>query len=299
MTNEMNRRTDAHRPVEMDPEAYEYLFAIDNQGPWALGMTQTDDGRAFLRELTNYDPLTRDRGTHQCHHCGARIRYAAFLRYLPTGRTIVVGEQCLDNRFSLESKAQFDRLRKEAALDRQKQRIKTMAREQLATLGAFVATALDRETDLAAGYQLDEWALRTVTDIRAKLWQYGSLSERQVAFVARLLEEAPGKAAERERRQAEREVEVKVAAPEGRHQVVGTIVSRKPHETDFGTCWKITVKCAADGGVFRVWMTEPSKLHTQVGDTIAVAVNLTRSADDESFAFGRRPTKASLVSHAA
>jgi hypothetical protein len=297
-------RTDVHSPTNMDPADYEYIFAIDTQSPWALPLMQTDEGRAFQRSLMNFAPETADRNVHQCHHCGAHIRYAAFLRHIPTGRTIVVGETCLDNRFSLVSKAEFDRLRKAAALDRAKQRIKTAAAEFVSNLGAtdsVTAAALDRNTELS-DFGLEGYGFDTVTDIRNKLWQYGSLSDKQVAFVKRLVEEAPVRKARREAIAAERAAEVKMPAPTGRQEFTGVVVSRKEKEVeagyDFIYVWKLVVKVTeADGRVWLVYVSEPSKIETKIGDIVTMRATLKRSDRDESFAFGSRPSNAAVLGH--
>jgi hypothetical protein len=112
-------RNDAHAPSNLVTEDYEYIFAADLNTAWAVNLD-----REFLGELLNYDPALATRGQSQCHHCGAHLRYAAWLRHVPTGYTIVVGETCLDNRFG-RATADFHALRKQAQLDREAQRIKT------------------------------------------------------------------------------------------------------------------------------------------------------------------------------
>lgn len=279
-------RTDIHRPTEMDPQNYEYVFCIDNQSPWVL--RGGDFALELARKIGRDDELGR--GTHQCHHCGAHLRYAAIMRHLPTGKLIVVGDTCLDNRFSLASKADFDRLRKAAQLDRQKQRIVTAATDFIDGLSDTATLALDRNTVLEAAFGLNGWALGTVTDIRAKLWRYGSLSDKQVALVERLSDEARPRADRWAAERAERAAEVKVDAPAGRQAIEGVVVSRKGHDGDFGFSWKLTVKCSTPEGIFLVWLTEPSKgPETERGDLVTVTATLNPSDRDRAFAFGKRP----------
>ena len=295
-------RTDVHRPVEMDPADYEYIFAADTNTPWALGLNSTDEGRLFLRELANLDPATADRGYHQCHHCGARLRYVAWLRHLPTGYTIVVGETCLDNRFALQSKADFDRLRKAAQLDREAQRIKTAAREFCDALidseMAPVGEALDRETDLLARFDFDPegYAFRTISDIRRKVWdRYGNATPGQVRLVDRLVQENTGEMARKARVAAERAAEVKVPAPSGRQEFSGVVVSRKWKDSDYGGAYKLTVKVETTGGIFLVWVSEPSKVETSRGDIVSLKATLTPSDRDPAFAFGKRPSNLTVI----
>lgn len=287
------QRTDIHRPTEMDPENYEFVAAFDNQsvpgwvllgGDWALAISQ---------KIHRDDHLGR--GTFQCHHCGARVRYFAVLEYTPTGEYIVVGETCLDNRFSLVSKREFDRLRKAAALDRKAQRIKTEARSFVDNLSGVAKVAFDRETDLVATFGLDGYALSTITDIRRKVWNlYGNASERQVAFVERLIAEHIARNAAR----AEQAEEIKCAAPAGRVTLEGVVVSRKWKDSDYGGCFKITVKVTTPEGVWLAWMSEPAAIETERGDIIRVTATLSPS-DNEHFAFGKRPSKAEIIGRSA
>lgn len=283
----MTARTDIHRPVATITEDYKFLFADDAQRP-AL-----DDRSILRREMarTKMTGPTADRGFSQCHHCGAHMRYYAILLHVPTNTTIAVGETCLDNRFSLAT-SEFQSLRRQAALDRQAQRIKTAATEAIAAIdNEAVRHALARETDLAA-LGLTGWGLNTFSDIRRKLWNYGNLSDRQVALLVRLLGEIP----ERQAREAERAAEVEVPAPSGRVTFSGVVVSRKWHDNDFGGAMKMTVKVTTDAGIYLVWVTEPRNIDPEVGDTVSLTATLSPSSDKPHFAFGKRPSKATVVS---
>lgn len=267
-------RTDAHRPAALVTEDYEYMFAADTgSAGWAAGLVGTE----FWAELTNYAPETADRGANQCHHCGARIRYVAWLRYAPTGRTICVGETCLENRFELAS-ADFHKLRKAAELDRKAQRIVKL-----------VATFVAENPDLA--FMADKTHAHTnefVADVSRKLRTYGELSERQVSAVRK----AVVRDAEYAARKAEQAEEIKAPAPSGTVTVTGTVVSTKWHESQYGSTLKWTVK--SDEG-FLVWGTVPSNVTVERGDRVTFTANLTVSDRDECFAFGKRPRKAQVI----
>lgn len=86
-----------------------------------------------------------------------------------------------------------------------------------------------------------------------------------------------------------------VDAPEGATEVVGVVSSIKARENYYtgGTEWKMTV---ADDRGFRVWCSLPAALDSaEVGDRVRFTVTLTRSGDDRSFAFGKRPRKAEVL----
>lgn len=108
-------RTDIHRPSapEFDPENYSCFGVFDLNPEWgSVGRVElvsrlVDQGWSFRGA---------PHGSGQCSHCGAHIRYAALMGHEPTKTLLYIGETCLDNRFSL-TKPEFDRLRKEAALN--------------------------------------------------------------------------------------------------------------------------------------------------------------------------------------
>jgi hypothetical protein len=284
-------RTDVHRPVNLDPGDYDYLYAGDSQAPGFLRNVDLD----WWRSITRWDPALAYRSIHQCHHCGARIRYFAILFHRPSGHNVAVGETCLDNRFGA-SKADFQRLRKAAALDRQKQRIKTAAREFVEALDPAVRPALDRDVDIETLIVTDG-ARRVLKDLRHSLWnRYGSLTDKQVDFAARLVAEGPAAVEAARKRQEERDSEVHAQAPEGRLQIEGTVVSRKARDTDWGLVYKLTIKVDTGDGVWLAWVSEPSRLDTKVGDTVRLTATFARSDTDEHFAFGKRPSKAEVLS---
>lgn len=292
----MTTRTDVHSPKNLTTEDYEYLFAGDNDAPGFLVGVDMD----WWRSITNWTPELASRGTHQCHHCGAHLRYFAILRHVPSGYAIVVGETCLDNRFALAT-AEFQRLRQAAALDRQAQRIKTAARDFVNGLDGDEKIALDRDVVLTEAFPFiseDSYAHSTILDIRRKLWNtHGEATERQVAFVGKLVREARERAAYEARIAAERAAEVRVDAPEGRITFEGVVVSRKWRDSDFGGTFKLVIKVddPERGGVWLVYVSEPSKIATERGDIVNLTATLTRSDRDRSFAFGSRPSKARVV----
>jgi hypothetical protein len=277
-------RTDVHSPTNLVTEDYEYLYAADTHGPWALGLN-TDEGRGFLRELLDFDPATRDRGISQCHHCGAHLRYVAFLRYIPTGKTIVVGETCLDNRFS-RATADFQRLRKQAELDRKAYRIRE-ARDAFVAANPDLAWLDDQEAVAAQ----PEW-LRSnffIIDIGWKLRRYGDLSQKQIDAVRAAIARESEKAL---RRATENADAIRVPT-EGRQIVTGTILSERWDETIYGLTHKMLLKVQTPEGFWKLWTTMPKSMGDDVGkdDIVTINVTVTRSERDQTFAFGKRPVE--------
>lgn len=294
----MTKRHDPHAPVNLVTEDYEYLYAADLDSQWALGFSQSDEGREFLRKLANLDPATAGRGYHQCHHCGAWIRYAAWLEHVPTGYTIVVGETCLENRFALAT-ADFQKLRKAAALDRKAQRIRKLvaafveANPDLGWMG--IRNAEERQAAMPEASRQNGFLL----DLGRKLNQYGELSERQVAAIRPSLARDVEFAAKRAAAEAAKAEEPEAGpVPTGRGLVIeGVVVGRAWKDTDFGPKMKITVKL--DNGS-KVWFSEPSKVQCERGDRIRCRLSeVVPSSDDRSFGFGKRPTQFEVIEEAA
>jgi len=281
-----SNRTDAHAPSNLVTEDYSFCFGYDNN-------PSDDQPRqplsAWARGILDAVQAT-ERGTWQCHHCGARMRYAAILRHLPTDTYIAVGETCLDNRFD-RATADFHAMRKNAQLDRQAQRIRGLvaafceANADLAWMGEKGAPGIPA-TSADNGF---------VRDIARKLHQYGELSPRQVdavrAAIVRDAERAAQRAAERA---AEAELPV-IDCPTGRVTVTGVVVGTKVQYSDFGAVKKLIIR---DERGFKVWVTEPSSIHAERGDTVRLTCNITRSDRDASFGFGKRPTKPEVLATA-
>ena len=138
-----------------------------------------------------------------------------------------------------------------------------------------------------------------IADMRDALHEWGRLTENQEAAVRKVMARA-------EQREAERAAEWEAAAdcPQGRVQVVGTIMSVKRVETSFGSQWKMLVR---DDSGFKVWGSIPSKLFEPEeengiwiaaeelkGKRVSFTAAVEPSEDDQKFGFFKRPTKAKL-----
>lgn len=140
-------------------------------------------------------------------------------------------------------------------------------------------------------------------DMTARLLRFGSLSEKQIAFANRLIDEQQEREQNggRTNREIQREAERALAqdCPSGRAQIEGEIIKIKQHESRYGFIWKMTVK---DDRGFLVWSTIPSFLEgahdpvlgyrgAQVGDRVKFAATITPSERDPKFGFAKRPAR--------
>ncbi|MHB8319953.1 MAG: hypothetical protein ACYDEP_12120 [Acidimicrobiales bacterium] len=305
-----SERWDIHRPAAFNPEDYEYVDGYDNQpepgsfigepreykmddGTVVTGTNFLNAHYRWLHGLLEASQTARYGDGFQCDHCGARIRYVAVYRHKPTGDHIAVGETCADGRLPLD-KATFQRLRKQAQLDRQKQRCKKAAREAVDGLeDKNIAALLDRDTDPET---LDEcnresWDHHIVSDIRDRLWTYGAVSERQVELVTKIRNDIA-------QRGAVPDAPPDIPVPEGTLTIMGTIKSTKYQKSPWGGSEKMLVEVKTPNGNYRVWGSLPKALddiNGIVGQKVQFKANFERSSKDESFGFFKRPTQVKVL----
>ncbi len=217
----------------------------------------------------------------QCQHCGAHLRYCCIFRNTVNGELIVVGETCAEKRMGLT----LDQLE----IDRQK--AKNQAIETRAWRAAQISTWL--EADRTREDLLKWLGEQSYDEFYSSLLRHfrenGSLTEAQEAAAWK----SKARQAAWETKKAE-EAALAQPAPEGRLQVTGEILSTRWVDSQFGSTKKMVVK--AEGG-FRFYCTVPSSISgdAQVGSKISLTVTLERSRDDETFAWGSRPSKAEIV----
>lgn len=284
-------RTDVHRPAELVTEHYVYVTSYDTHAhemaARAMMAGAAPDMWAVEQlnlALEKVRTSSVNRGVGQCHHCGAHIRYGALLRHT-SDEWIAVGETCLENRFE-RATADFQRLRKQAQLDRERQRI-------IGLRQAFVAEHPELAWMNDEATATETTSNRFVLDVARKLRNYGELSERQIAAVGTALERDAQRKAERENPPAE----VPCPHADGTRTVVtGRIVATKWQESDYGSTLKMMMLIPADGGVWKLWATVPTALDkgTQHSDEIrgteaTIRVTIQRT-DDPVFCRGKRPT---------
>jgi hypothetical protein len=290
----MAKRTDVHSPGNLVTENYDYVWAFDNKQPFVFG---SDFALDIAHKLARSE---RPHGSNsRCDHCGAHIRYAAVLRYRPTGDHITVGETCLDNRFT-RATVDFRRMRKAAQLDREKQRIvKARAAFVLANPDLAFMDDEDAFTEGTATALPDH--IRTnsfIADVARKLRYYGDLSERQIDAIRKAIVRENERVA---KRAAERAAEHWVRVPDaaiGRHVVTGTILMERWDDGYYGPVHKMLMKVSTPEGDWKLWTTMPSSMSggedsAEKGDIVTINVTVTRSDRDrdEVYGIGKRPAE--------
>lgn len=318
-------RTDIHRPsaVEFDPQAYTLI------GTYYFGSERT----AAIRGAGTWHDYDKDvaalaaRGHHQggsqaggCGHCGAMLAYAAIMLREDAHEWILVGEQCLDNRFS-GTKAEFATLRATIAAARKSRKLDEVfealceQHPQLAyaTYAYNIGNAgaeLEQIQDEYSGdeYQVvktgtswaqrtqQSWAIDTMGDIAHRARQYGGASEKQCALLTKLLTQLDEADARLKVREVAAVATPRVATPRvvgGRQVITGEIISSQWKESDYGSTLKITIK--ADNGQ-RFYGTCPAALDYEVkGRRVTLTATVKLNENDHTHGYYSRPTKASFV----
>ena len=120
---------------------------------------------------------------------------------------------------------------------------------------------------------------------------YGIAAYLPVAF-ARHLDAEAAKVAEAKAAEAG-EIE---PVPTGRVVITGEVVGVSERYSDYGVTYKLTVR---DDRGFKVWVTRPAAISdADRGDRVTFTATVEPSSDDEFFGFGKRPTKASVLTRA-
>ena len=136
---------------------------------------------------------------------------------------------------------------------------------------------------------------RVITDMVGKLAFYGALSDKQYAFMGRLLKAIPERAERDALRKAEADAAKDIPADmlAGRVKVTGTVLTIKEQYGRYGATMKMLIK-HADG--WKVWGTVPAAAYgLERGDTITVEAAIKVSDDDAKFGFAARPRLVAIV----
>lgn len=307
MTNTIRtaRRDDIHRPGAIDPSEYRYLWSFSYPGTAMLTAMRTglpqkepifavsDAGvivRIGTKEVTSpwgklpfFEKANEASG---CDICGARFLHGDAFQHVPTGEVVLIGNICAD-KMGLHAKRgdwtanqkRMAQLKKDAEYIKRREELKALRRADAMKL-------LEAHTGLEAALKIDHYLSR---DLAAKLDQYGTLSEKQIALAFKLATEAS--------KPTDAEAIPEILPPSGRREVEGRVISTKTTEVGF----KMLVEVEADGGKFRLFGTVPSVLADESEPLRGARVRFTAEIKpkERGFGFFSRPTNAQRVATAA
>lgn len=297
-------RDDPLAPSQFDPANVTVVDFIDTQPP-ALLLPRSTNISVLHEAIQRMNLLRRaweekniryfgsSVPHHQCDHCGAHIRWAYVIKFIPTDQHFIVGQTCGEERMTLSNRAAFDARAAQAAARR--------LEEQAAILSARIQWSetypLEAQWLIAFSFSGREGNAGFFGDLASQLERRGALSEKQTACITREIT----REAEREARRAEEVILLADASSvtEGRYAVTGEVVHRRVRLREWGLEDKILLK-AADGNKF--WVSTPKALAEEapasldsaenrdiVGMVVQIVASWTPSGDDPHFAFGKRP----------
>lgn len=282
----MTARTDVHRPSAIKPDEYEWV-SFQYYGGSDLGaiMAMKAERERFNAHMaqTGGRFSQHDHGGI-CHICGcSNISYASVFYHRPSNSYIITGEDCAQK---LEMSVGGDWSAFRRAIGNALEAIagKRKAEQILKDKGLERCWAIylgDGDTALYVG-GYEHFEENTVRDIVSKLVKYGSVSEKQEAFMRSLLAKIDNRPAIEAQRKAE--AEAAAPCPSGRVVVKGEVIALRVQESSFGTQTKILVK--ADEG-FKVWGNRFDNV--EKGARVEFKATLEPSNDDPKFGFFKRP----------
>lgn len=287
-------RIDIHRPSAIIPADYEYV------AQQSMKISEIGDCMFMMEEnRRRNEHFAKTGGTYsnhehggQCAVCGSvNAIYLVIFYHAKTNTYICTGQDCAEKLGMSVSEGEMSLFRRRCV----------EAHEAVA--GKRKAKAILEQSGLSAcyDYYIAEWDsiksnpairdIQIIRDIVDKLVQYGSISEKQSAFLGRLLQQidnAPAIAA-----QKAQERELAKDCPQGKHLIAGKILSFKQVESMYGITLKMLVQ-STDG--YKVWGTCPSSLSgAEKGDSVQFMATIEPSKDDKKFGFYSRPSKAEFL----
>jgi hypothetical protein len=284
----MTTRTDIHRPSAIQPHEYvlvgfDYLGSTEGE-MWASLASHRDAFRQHRARTGGTFSGHEHGGT--CHVCGATALYIARFWHRPSNTYICTGEDCAE-KLDMGDAAAFRQFRDAAAKGREAIAGKKKARAALAAAG------LERAWDVyTAPAETD--AAMTLKDIVGKLVRFGSISDKQMAFVGSLLDRIARAPAIAAQRAAEAEAAAPVPVSGARMLVEGKVLTlREPDESAAFPAWKMLVMHNTG---WKVWGSVPGSLcGVKVGDRVRFEAAIKVSDRDPKFGFYSRPTKAAVA----
>jgi hypothetical protein len=288
-------RNDIHSPKNLVPADYEYVAQEIVPGAGIFGGydPMMGDIQRANREIIRAH-MARTGGTYSGHdhagNCGVcgspNAIYTVLFYHAKTNTYVRTGQDCAE---TIDARAAngMDKLRDEVKRGREAVAGKNKAKAVLAEAGLTAAWDIYATPAFYPGGDVYREPV-IITDIVGKLVKYGSVSDRQLDFLRKLVAEFADKPAREAERAAKRAAEAEAAepCPTGRLEVTGTILSVRVDDTMYGPVTKMLVKAAAG---FKLWGTMPAGCHGDKGDTVTFKATIEPSRDDPKFGFFKRP----------
>lgn len=288
--NHTINRTDVHRPSAIVPSEYR-LISYDYIGPdpFSGGLLRAE--RARLREhmANTGGKFSNHEHGGTCHVCGATAFYIANFFHAKSNSYIVTGEDCAA-KMGLGDPAAFRTFRDKVRVGIEAAAGKRKAEAVLKNAGLERAWAIYDAEDRTSAYEEN-----TIVDIVGKLVRYGSVSDKQLDFVRRLLTKIDDRAVVAARRAAEDAAALPVPVTSDRIEISGTVISLKVVD-GFGYGQSVTKMLVKTDAGWKVYGTRPGSLAgIDRGAKVVFTARVERSKDDDRFGWFSRPTNARVL----
>ena len=280
-----NLRTDIHKPSLLDPAEYEFMAAFYQGGSEDMMKSYQYDMQEYDEALERYSVF---QGNHDskgtCDHCGAAFAHGALFLHIPTQELIHVGHICASNTVGLPDKAAAARKKAEKYAAKQAAHRKQMEKtEGWRNENAVLLEWMENQEN-PHGF---------IISLLSTVHKWGDLSQAQTRAAYKWMEGA----AKREAKAAEAAERLSNAMPvrDGRYDILGTILSKKWKNTQFGDQLKMVVELP-DGN--RIYGTVPKALRAagvEIGSEIKFTATVEKSKNDEHFGFFAKPTNAEVI----
>jgi len=281
----MQKREDAHKPSAIVPEDYEYVAqeCIKVEGIETCEILMMNRAKIEAHMARTGGTYSGHEHGGNCMVCGSvNAIYTVLFYHKKTNSYIRMGSDCAE-KCECGNSADFRYFR-------------TAVQDALARkAGLAKAEATLKTLNLSKAWEIHGGTVNgneesIIRDIVGKLIQYGGLSEKQIAFVGKLLNQIET----RPEREAKKAAEAAAAqpCPSGRVEIRGEVLCTKIQESYFGDTLKMLVR--ADEG-FKVWGSVPNSIDPKKGDVVYFMAQVEPSKDDPKFGFFKRPTRAEVV----
>jgi hypothetical protein len=221
------KRNDIHCPSQIDPQAYQFVafeFIPTNTG---------DLGAIFFlqqqRELIR-EHMARTGGTYSGHEHGGNCMvcgnvlaiYTVLFYHADSNSYVRMGDICAQKVEMAYDNSAFNRFKDTINGARKAKAGKNKAMVTLMDAGFGAAWDLYEVRDTQ--YVNFKYEENTICDIVGKLVQYGSISEKQMAFIGRLLDTLKTRDERLAARRAKEDAAAPVPETDERIKIVGTVV---------------------------------------------------------------------------
>lgn len=261
-------RNDPHRPGAIVPANYDYVLSYSLAAK-SYGMEVPSINVDRVVELKKSQRFVSTGSLSQCSVCGAHFTYGDIWRYKLTGEHLYVGYICAEKYALLADRSAWELENKRVRDALAKEIFRKQNEEQR---DEFLKNHPGLKEELETDHPI-------IKDIASRFQQYRRLTDKQIQFVHKLVEEVKNPPPK----------ENYVPAPEGRITFVGTVVALKVHDGYYGSVLKMTVKVKEREGVWLAWGTVPAGFdNVERGDEVEVTATLNKGRDIH-FALMSRP----------